>query len=230
MNKVSKIAVILGLGACLASPSYAASQMDIIAFQTSLSDMNRLKPLQNPRHELSKDILGGTLSDRENKVVGTVEDILVDDDGYVQTLFTDLDRLHLGDAVFLDYNDMGVKNMSDGYKLGMNSAEISAAYPELLGNIETASGQNNLISVKNLRGTEVWGTENIRLGEISEILFDKSGTYLRGIYLNVDYKTIRAEGIAIPFDALSYEEKNGKPVAIIDQDYADAVVKHLKDQ
>lgn len=208
----------------------AAKSRDVIAFQTNLSEMNRLKPLQNPRHELARDRLKSTLIDRENKVVGVVEDILIDINGAVQTIYAELDRLHLGTGVFLNYNDLGIKKSSNGYKIGMNSDEITTAYPELLANIETASGQIGIsvLSVENLLGTDVIGSTGMRLGNIHEVLFDDTGSRVNGVYLHVDHKTIRDRGIAVPFDVLSFEQKPDQVKITIDQDYADAIVKQIK--
>ncbi len=229
MNKLMMIAVVMSLSVSLPPSVQAATKSEVIAFQSELSDLNRLKPLQNPRHELAHEILDGKLIDRENKVIGGVGDILVSAEGDVLTLYSDLDRLRLGSGVFLNYADMDMVHVSNGYKVGMSSDELTTAFPELLANIETAAGDGGAISVKNILGLGVYGEQGVKLGQIGEILFDQAKSHIRGIYLSVSYKTVRNHGVAIPFNSLKFEQKNGSTVAVMDQDYADGIVKYVKD-
>ncbi len=212
------------------TPVMAASPQDIIKFQTALGELNRIKPLQNPRHEGVGDILNRTIIDRENKVIGEVEDVLVGADGYVASLSVVFDCLQLNQGVFLNYATHSVSNASNGYKIGLNREEVELSYADLLADIETASGsQTDIISVAKLRGRDVIGNNSIKIGQISDILFDSSGAFIRSIYVNVNYRAIRNRGVAVPFDIFKFVEKHGKVIATIDQDYADAIIAYAKE-
>ncbi|MGH1456507.1 MAG: PRC-barrel domain-containing protein [Alphaproteobacteria bacterium] len=226
------LAAIIAISVGLINPitTFAASSMDVIAFQAQMGELNRLKPLQNPRNEAAKDILKRTVIDRENKVVGEINDVLINDKAQVSSIFAVFDRLQFTDGVYLNYQTLNVTNSSNGYKLGLNADEVVSSYPELLANIETASGgESGIVSAKSILGREVIGSNGIKIGRISEILFDQGGAYVRGIYVNVDYRAIRNRGVAVPFSAFKFTKQYGRLVASIDQDYADAIVLYAKD-
>lgn len=225
MKKILGIALILAL--YMPVDAISATPGQVVKFQSDLRDLNRIKPLQNPRHELASDVIGASLVDSENKVIGEVGDVLVDSDGVVKSIFTDLDRLHLGAGVYLDYRDLSVKNVSSGYKIGMNSQDVENTYPELLANIESASGGQNVGSVQSLMKMDVYSQDGVHLGRISEVLFDQSKTYLRGVYALISHKVIRNEGIAIPFSAVTFSQKSGADIITLDNDYVDAVLEYL---
>ncbi len=229
--KFPRIALIILISVALGTiNSYAASSGDIIAFQSEMGELNRLKPLQNPRHELAKDVLSRTVIDRENKVVGEIDDVLINAQAQVSSIYTVFDRLKFTDGVYLNYETLNVTNASNGYKIGLNADEVVSSYPEFLANIETASGaQSDIVSAKSLLDRDVIGSKGIRIGKVTEILFDQSGAYVRGLYVNVTYRAIRNRGVAVPFGAFEFTKQYGRPVASIDQDYADAIVVYAKE-
>lgn len=228
MKHICKFIVLNVICVIFSLPASAASQSEVIQFKSELRDMNRIKPLQNPRHELLGDVLDGNLIDSESKVIGEIEDTLIDEDGKISAVYVVFDRLRLGNGVFLNYENFGVASVSNGYKIGMHADDVEATYPELLANIETAAGAEGVTSARTITGRDVINTKGIKIGKISDILFDHSGEYVRGLHINVNYKTIRDEGVAVPFDSVQFTQKYGRPVAVIDKDFSDLIVRHVK--
>lgn len=206
-----------------------------IEFQKKITDINRLKPLQNPRHEKSIDVLNRHVLDTKSKIVGEVDDILLDHDGQVSSLFVSFDRLRLGQSVYLNYEMLDIKSVTAGYRLGFNRDEIEDVYPELLSSIDTASGGGEdgenlgLYSVKALLGSVVMTSDNKTIGKVQDILFNQDGTYVRSVYLNVSYKTIHDKGVAVPLSVLKFEQKYGQTRAVIETRYVDMILKYAKE-
>jgi len=70
------------LALLIASPVFA-DDIDVMDFEKSLRDMNRVKPLQDHRYHQLKDVLNRRILDKTNRVMGTVEDITFNMDGTV---------------------------------------------------------------------------------------------------------------------------------------------------
>ena len=211
----------------------AESAAKLAQFQTALSEMNRLKPLQNPRYKLSDDILNRRLIDQHKKVVGEVQDAVIDisDNGKITSLLVDFDRLHLRQPVFLNYETLGISPTAGGYQIASSANSISEFYPELLANIQTASGDDgNIFSLSSVLGRTIKTSKGLRIGDVHDILFDQTGTFVKGAYLNLSYKTIRKKGIAVPLDALDFTTSNGYINVSIDQKYADTIIAFVKNQ
>lgn len=213
-----------------ASAGFALDATQTISFKDTLNDLNRIKPLQNPRHALAEDILSRNLIDSRNKVIGEVDDVLFDTEGKVDSLLVSFDRLRLTQPVFLKYGTVDIKHASNGYKIEFPSDQIVEIYPELLSEIETAAGDDSTISLKSLVGRPVITSKGIQIGTMQDILFDQSGHYIRSAYLQVNYKTIRDRGVSIPMNVLEFKHENGVINISIDQDYADLIVQYAEDE
>lgn len=227
---MKKILVLYAVMLCTlgAFPAFAA--MDAVNFQENLNTLNRIKPLQSPQFKKSAQILSSKIIDQQNKNVGKVEDVLVKaNSGAVTSLQVDFDRLRLGQPVFLNYQEMKIGSVSNGYQLGLKGDELAEIYPELLANIETAAGTNNeILSVKSLIGQSVIGEDSRKIGEIQDVLFSKEGAKAEAVYVNVNSGIIRNVGVAIPIAALNISEFHGRVSATLPQDQADLLVEFAK--
>ncbi len=218
--------LLVGSNAAMAQ---GVTAIDTVKFQKDLSELNRIRPLQNPRQEAAEDILDRRVLSSANKVVGEVQDVLLTKDGDVSSILVNFDRLRLGAEVYLNYAALDIQNVSNGYRLGFDGDEVEQLYPELLANIESASGGENLFSLKTLLGQSVATTDNKIIGTVQSVLFDDGGDYVRSVYLNIRYKNIRDYGIAVPLSALSIAPTNNGLNVRIDHKYADQIVAFIKD-
>lgn len=48
-----------------------------------ITSLNRIDPLQNPQYESASDILKRRMLDRKNKVVGSIRDIVINENGNI---------------------------------------------------------------------------------------------------------------------------------------------------
>jgi len=212
-----------------------AGAAEALVFRNKIADYNRLKPLQNPRYVRSSKILKRRVADSKNKVIGEVNDILFNQDGQVESLYVDFDRLNLGKSVYLNYDTVDIKSVSSGYRLGFNSDEVETLYPALLSGIETASGdagngdEYKILSLKDVLGSTVIDSDGLIIGKLEDILFDSNGTYVRSVYLNINYQTIHNKGVAVPISVLGFEDKHGKLYVVIDKPYVKPILEMAKE-
>lgn len=208
------------------------AEISTMAFQESLTGLNRIKPLQNPKLEKAKDMLGRKIIDRQNRIVGHVQDVLVgSSDGQTSSLQVSFDRLRLREPVFLNFQEIKIGKSSNGYQVGFKDSEISDLYPEMLANIETAAGtEGEFLSLKKIMDTPVYNAKHEKIGKVQEILFGNNGSQAQAIFINVSTGTIRNFGVAIPFNSLSFEEKGGRTIASLQQDQVDLLMAYIKDR
>ena len=218
---------VLCISLTLSFPAMAQSN---IALKRSLNDLNRIKPLQNPRFETINEFRERRILDTTNKVAGIVKDALFQPNGTITSLLVSFDRLRLNQEVYLNYQTLDIGSVSTGYRLGFRNEEIASLYPELLANIETAAGQNGLQSVKNVIGRNVITDKGRRIGKVSDILFNESATRVMGIYVNVTFQSLRNEGIALPLNAVTFKQRNTRDIVEINQDFADNVIEYIRER
>ena len=192
-----------------------------------ISDLNQIKPLQNPAWQRSADVLKSRILDRKNKVVGDLEDIIVGQQGVVDSLKVDLNRLQLGTEVYLNYNNMNIRSAERAYITNFDDDRIEEIYPELLANIESASGgDNGLISIKNLNNADVEAEDGRRLGKVEEIMFDiNSGNRAEALIIRVRASGIRGTSVAVPFYMPRYDvESATRYNVVVSNAEADAIL------
>lgn len=202
-----------------------------VQLQKEMNDENRIDPMQNPRYVSSAKIMKRHILDNASGVVGEVEDIIIDENGYVASLYVDFDRLRLSEPTYMAFKDLDAESVTSGYRLGMNKKEIEELYPSLLSSIETAAGGDEAkkYSVKELIGSSVVTSDGDNIGNLEDMLFDQEGSYVRGAYLNINYKTVRNKAIAVPLSVVNFEQDNGKMRVMIEKKFADLIVKYAKD-
>ena len=112
----------------------------------------------------------------------------------------------------------------------MDSDEISDFYPQLLADIETASGDGvDSFSMKKLMGAPLRAKDGRRLGKVENVLLGSNGAVVRAVYAKLSIGTQRGDTIAIPFRNVNFASKGGRLTGTINNDVADAVLKIADD-
>lgn len=195
-----------------------------------LSALNRINPLQNPEFERSEKVIDRKIVDRKNKVVGTAEDIILNQNGTIASIQTDFDRLRLGNDVNLNFRTMRIRTISNAYALNMDADEIADFYPQLLSDIETASGDGaNTFSARKIIGAPIRAKDGRRLGKVKSILFGANGGIASAVYAEMTYGTLRGETLAIPFRSVNFKTERGRLRGTVDNQLAGAMIKLADD-
>lgn len=194
-------------------------------YYDTLTQMNRINPAQNPQWESGANTMKSTVQDNKNKVVGSLEDIIVSDTGAIEMLNVDLNRLQLG-KMSLNYREMRIKAASRSYSLSLSDREIRDAVPELLAATQTAAGADSaLISVKKLAGTTVKATDGRAFGKVDKVMFDKTGNRVIALVLRVNHKTTRNKDVAIPFNSVDFQPVGSTYEILVGNDQADTILQ-----
>src|SRR5688572_2534806 len=93
-----------------------------------VSELNRISPLQNPKYDRSADVLGRRVLDRKSKVVGSLQDIILNKNGNIAFLDVKFDRIQLPRAVFVNYSGFDMEPVSNGYAMKFDASEIETVY------------------------------------------------------------------------------------------------------
>jgi len=226
MKILSLITIVAVAVIIMQNPLKADSSNVSIDVRQQLQELNRFKPLQNPKFERGTDVLDRRIIDRKNKVIGEVEDLVVSSAGRVTAIRADLDRLHLSQEVFLNVEEFRIIPLSDAFGIQSDSEDIKSQYPQLLASIETAAGDGtDSFSAKNIIGIRLWTRDGRNLGEVDDILFNQEGNAILAIYTRLDYQNLRGSEVAIPFNNISFEQKRRRFSGVLDNDFADAVIE-----
>lgn len=222
------IAIFIIVFSVLAPAAAFAQDSDYTGFMQRLARANRIQPMQNPEYKNGTDILNWRILDRTNKVVGEVNDMVLNDSGAIASVEVDFNRLRLGEA-YLDYRTLRLRPATNGYVMGFNAEQISTLYPTMLSQIETAAGPDaEAVSMKDLIGATVRSDDGRTLGEVENVFFTGNGTRAAALYVGMSYKMHRGKAAAVPFDLVSYNigRFNGVNV-VMSADQADALIDFL---
>lgn len=205
--------------------SPAAYSAGLDPYFDTLNTLNRIKPAQNPQWEGSNKTLKSSILNRKNKVIGNLNDIVLTPAGAIASLSVDLDRLHLGKTA-LNYRDLQITAASRAYIMDYDDKQIEDFYPELLANIETASGDtSDSISVDLLLRSDVVADDGRRIGKVEDVLFTKRGDRAEALLVRVNYKTVGGESVAIPFGSANYVSKGTRFEVKLEDEQADTILE-----
>lgn len=214
------------------SPAYAQDFGFNNALQT-INKVNSYRPEKSPKHQGAADILKDRILDSRNRVVGNVNDVILSRNGSIKLIDTDFDRLKLGtDNLIISYDDFNVRPVSNGYKMSYTDDQIEEVFPELLANIATAAGEGSetAFSLKKIVGAEVKSKDGRKLGTVQDVLFDSLGGRAELIFVGMDYKSARGEGVAIPFNVAKYDATYKAVSLTVPNDMADAMIEYAKEK
>lgn len=230
MNTILKTAILLISGLVMAVPAHA-QDITYLRYLENLNEINSYRPEQSAKHERSEEILNDRILDSTNRVVGEVKDVLLTRSGSIETLNADFNRLKLGtDELFVDYGDLSMRPVSNGYKMSYSDDQIEDLVPALLANMATAAGgDQDSYSLKKLIGAKVKAKDGRTLGNVEDVLFDNLGGRAELLFIEMKYRSARGESLAIPFSLAKYSA-SGKTIAItVPDQMADAMITHAKD-
>lgn len=217
--------LVITLLVCFAATSAHAGDAAIFNPKSQqITTLNRTDVRQSPRYENAADILKRRMLDRKNKVVGSIRDIVINENGNISYIDVDFDRLKLGRPVFVNYGSFNVKAASNGYAMAFDAKEIEELYPNMLAEIETAAGEEDTYSLSKMKGLEVWTASGRRIGTVSDVLFGSEGQRAELLYISLSTGNMRGEGVAIPFGEADYSQVSTQRRVTLADDTAEAVL------
>jgi len=226
--KTALFTFLIALFLVSAPLSVQAQSIEFTRAVQDLRKMNRVPPQQNPQYQSSEKVMKGHVMDRTKKTVGEIHDILLRPSGAIDSLHVEFDRLRLSTQVYVDYSDMGMRPTSSGYITSFEDDQIEAVFPELLANIQTAAGNEDILSTKKLIGRKVQSKDGRNLGQVEDILFDAEGGRADALFVKMNFGRLTGKGIAIPFGVARYETVNYNSVFQVTNRMADAMIEVAK--
>ena len=220
---------IVTLLVCFAATSAHAGAAVYNPKTQQITTLNRIDPLQNPQYESASDILKRRMLDRKNKVVGSIRDIVINENGNIAYIDVDFDRMKLGRPVFVNYGSFNVKTVANGYAMAFDAKEIENLYPSMLAEIETAAGEEDTYALSKMKGLEVWTASGRRIGSVSDVLFGSEGRRAELLYVSLTTGNMRGAGVGIPFGQADYTEVSSKRRVTLPDDTAEAVIQFSKE-
>lgn len=213
---------------CLSLLPLAALAQNYAPFVQSLAEINKIQPMQNPGYKHADDMVNWRVLDNKNKVVGSVNDMIVTKNGSVTSLAVEFDRLKLPGEVFIDYRELNTRPASSGYILGLADNQLENLYPNLLANIETAAGEaGEAFSARSLMGALVRSTDGRTFGKVQNILFGGGGQRAEALFIALDGGTLRGKTLAVPFGQVALQDNAGRTEVMLTKEQADAMLEFV---
>lgn len=225
---ITRLFLVLLLVCFAATSAYAGAAIYNPKTQ-QITTLNRIDPLQNSQYERAADVLKRRMLDRKSKVVGSIRDIVINENGNISYIDVDFDRMKLGRPVFVNYGSFNVKAASNGYVMAFDAKEIENLYPSMLAEIETAAGEEDTYSLSKMKNLEVWTASGRRIGTVTDILFGSEGQRAELLYISLTTGNLRGAGVAIPFGQADYTQVSSKRRVTLPDDTAEAVLQFAKE-
>lgn len=207
-----------------------ASEASYSRTMQAISTLNKMPAMQNPSFRTEGDVLATRVLDSANKVIGEVEDVILSPSGSIEALRVDFDRLRLSDDVIINYRDMGVKPVSNGFAVGFEAAQMAAMYPRLLAGIETAAGSEaGNVSIKTLNGAALRTDNGRKIGEVQNVLFGSRGSQAKALFVTMMMGGVGAKQVAIPFNTGDIDASGHRTTITVSEAQATAMRDFIRE-
>lgn len=144
------------------------------------------------------DYILENIEDTENQKIGTVQDFLINNQGEVELLVSQLNDLSLGETILnLSYDDIG-KNQNS-FQVAHKAAEMEERLAFYLANIEVAAGTEGLVSARRLHGREILLPSGESIGEVERVITDKETQKIVGVLIKDLNTRPEYERFALPY-------------------------------
>jgi sporulation protein YlmC with PRC-barrel domain len=227
MNTILKTFALALVALMVTQPVYA-QDITYSRYLENLNEINRARPEQSPKFQPSKDILNDRILDTTNRVVGEVKDLLLTRSGSIENLNANFNRLKLGtDELYVNYNDLNIRPVTNGYKMSYTDDQIEEIFPSLLANMASAAGgDQDEFSLKKIVGSKVKAKDGRTLGTVKDVLFDQLGGRAELLLVSMSYKALRGETVAVPFSLAKYDGSGSALSVTMPNEMAEAMITY----
>ena len=146
------------------------------------------------------DYILENIEDNESQKIGTVQDFLINNQGEVELLVSQLNDLSLGETFLnLSYDDIGKSDNS--FQVAHKAAEMEEKLAFYLANIEVAAGTQTegLVSARRLHGREILLPTGESIGEVERVITDKNTQKVVGVLIKDLNTRPEYERFALPY-------------------------------
>ena len=172
-----------------------------------LQEINARNPARSSQYEDLANIRDDKILDSTNRVVGEVNDILLSQQGNIEYMNIDFNRLKLGtDSLFMAYGRAGMRPVSNGYKMTLSDDDIRTQLPTILAQTASAAGDDqDIYSASKIPGAPVFAQNGAQLGVVKKVLFEGQGRYAELLYIDYNHKRTRGRDMAIRFNDARFD-------------------------
>lgn len=208
-------------------PSAQAETAEYTSYLRELSDVNNINLMRSPRFDRQSEILDNKIVDNRNKVVGTLKDVIVRENGSISALNVEFDRLHLRNDVRVRMSALGIRPANNAFIVGYDADQIEDIYPSLLADITPASGpgaEDGLgRGLSRIVGADLRDFDGKKLGRVSDVLFARAGSSAMALQVKLGRKSV-----SIPFASIRFSSKKGNDAIYLSNDRASALREFVR--
>lgn len=177
----------------------------------------------------SREILKGRIYDTDGVAIGEIKDVYLSEGGDISGILGVFGRLSLSGDVFLKKQDLKLKGYDSGYKLGFVGDEIKRVFSDLPKKAPAPAG-GKVLSSKQFAEKALRTAQGDDFGEIADIMFSEDKMHVDAALVKVNFGPVRNKLIAIPFEAVSFDIKRGRPFYTINSKMAAKVLEFAETQ
>ena len=191
-------------------------------------ELNRVDPLQNPQFETGQDLIANNVTDSQIRVLAKTTDIIIDMQGDIQALYADFKDKDFGDHVYLSFNELNMRILSNAFNLDTQAGQLATLLPQILATTATASGEvTETMSVSKVKGAKIVGEDGRHFGTIKNILFKDGHPTAEAVVIEIS----RRQMIALPFGVVTLvppKNPRARLTFTVAEDYRAAAKDYLK--
>lgn len=198
------------LAFCWSIPAAAEDQNKSPAYYHALEQLeqsNKTNIWQNAGTQRARDVLADRIVDEKSKVIGEVRDLILGPSGTIEQIDAEFNRLRLG-RINVGFSQLSLKGVPSGYQSDFNEDQIADMLPTILSGVETAAGNENIVSLKRILGAPLKSQNGDVLGKVEDVLFESNGAYAEYVRVTLTHRGLKRGTLVIPYSMVNIRPGN----------------------
>ncbi len=219
------IIILGGADAYAADPTQTSAQKPAQTndpvFTSSVLDLNKTNPVQNPQYKVISRLTDFRLLDKNRRALGKITDVTFDATGKMTSVQADVTATGFSQSLSFDVTAYNVTVDSDSFNVALTRDQVQESIPALLSDIATAAGEGDgqPITARSLIGAPVKTAKGDMVGRVNNVLIDERRKVAVALLLTLVGGSGQST-VAIPYAAPKIERHNVRASVEITEDQA----------
>ena len=218
---IRKTALVL-LCALLANTAHAEGMADS-TYTSTLLELNRIRPDQNPGLKSGAAQLEARLLDKNQRTLGRVEDIIVTPEGKFKDIITRIDTAGFREKVAFDVESYVTTPTPDTFTVSLDKTQIKQNIAKLRAAARIELTENGPFSVVSLRNGLIYKVDGSQIAKVKDVLIDGKKLKIVSLLLTITFGDKRDATIAVPYEAAMARLQGSRAILTVTDAQAEVI-------
>lgn len=212
------------------SPTFAADEavtpVEKPNLAAEMAELGQIDPRQNQQIQLASKVLAYKVLDQARRTIGTVEDLVINQDGEFQTLSVGVKAVGFRQSRDFSFMTTDIRLEDNVFSSNIDTKMLKDLPDNHVATIAPAAGPDEIMmSIKNLLDEPVRSAGGEVVGYIRDVIIPTAGREVQGLLIQLKSG---GKEVPIPFSMAEFQNMGGKVKITVPHDLAKLTMQYAR--